>query len=152
MIGASDPLLSNDYKHLFLRDVMGRHGLFVIGVGKARERGIQMLYRFSYICERLDNWGATSSLSIGRNQRAMFRTPPPGWARATAKGHLSFWTMKVNSFVILLNLNRFARCISMRKCDSPIQLTSRYGTKFWIRCCALFLLRLPRVPCTEYHR
>jgi hypothetical protein len=55
VIDASVPVLSHDYTHLFLRDVVGRHGLIVIGVGKAGERGIEMLYRFSDICERLDN-------------------------------------------------------------------------------------------------
>jgi hypothetical protein len=57
VIDASVPLLSHDYTHLFLRDVMGRHGLIVVGVGKAGERGFQMLYRFSDICDRLEECG-----------------------------------------------------------------------------------------------
>jgi hypothetical protein len=57
VIDTSVPLLSYDYTHLFLRDVMGRHGLIVIGVGKAGERGFQMLYRFSDLCERLEKCG-----------------------------------------------------------------------------------------------
>ncbi|SEB20927.1 MULTISPECIES: hypothetical protein [Paraburkholderia] len=57
MIDASVPLLSHDYTHLYLRDVMGRRGLIVIGVGKAGERGFQMLYRFSDICDRLEECG-----------------------------------------------------------------------------------------------
>jgi hypothetical protein len=57
VIDTSVPLLSHDYAHLFLRDVMGRHGLIVIGVGRAGERGFQMLYRFSDICDRLEKCG-----------------------------------------------------------------------------------------------
>ncbi|WP_206001772.1 hypothetical protein [Paraburkholderia aromaticivorans] len=57
MIDASVPLLSHDYTHLYLRDVMGRHGLIVVGVGRAGERGFQMLYRFSDICDRLEECG-----------------------------------------------------------------------------------------------
>jgi hypothetical protein len=57
VIDPSVPLLSHDYAHLFLRDVMGRRGLIVIGVGKAGERGFQMLYRFSDICGRLEECG-----------------------------------------------------------------------------------------------
>ncbi|SAK51636.1 hypothetical protein [Caballeronia ptereochthonis] len=57
MIDVSVPLLSHDYTHLHLRDVMGRRGLIVIGVGKAGERGFQMLYRFSDICDRLEERG-----------------------------------------------------------------------------------------------
>lgn len=57
MIDTSVPLLSHDYTHLYLRDVMGRRGLIVIGVGKAGERGFQMLYRFSDICDRLEECG-----------------------------------------------------------------------------------------------
>jgi hypothetical protein len=57
VIDISVPLLSHDYAHLFLRDVMGHHGLIVIGVGKAGERGFQMLYRFSDICDRLEECG-----------------------------------------------------------------------------------------------
>jgi hypothetical protein len=57
VIDTSVPLLSHDHTHLFLRDVMGRHGLVVIGVGKAGERGFQMLFRFSDICDRLEECG-----------------------------------------------------------------------------------------------
>jgi hypothetical protein len=57
VIDTSVPLLSHDYTHLFLQDVMGRRGLIVIGVGKAGERGFQMLYRFSDICDRLEECG-----------------------------------------------------------------------------------------------
>jgi hypothetical protein len=57
VIDTSVPLLSHDYTHLFLRDVMGRRGLIVIGVGKAGERGFQMLYRFSDICDRVEDRG-----------------------------------------------------------------------------------------------
>ena len=57
MIDTSVPLLSHDYTHLFLRDVIGRRGLIVVGVGKAGERGFQMLYRFSDICDRLEACG-----------------------------------------------------------------------------------------------
>jgi hypothetical protein len=57
VIDASVPLLSHDYKHLYLRDVMGRRGLIVVGVGRAGERGFQMLYRFSDICDRLEECG-----------------------------------------------------------------------------------------------
>jgi hypothetical protein len=57
VIDTSVPLLSHDYTHLYLRDVMGNDGLIVIGVGKAGERGFQMLYRFSDICDRLEERG-----------------------------------------------------------------------------------------------
>nr|WP_218627290.1 hypothetical protein [Caballeronia sp. dw_19] len=57
VIDASVPLLSHDYTHLFLREVTGRRGLIVIGVGKTGERGFQMLYRFSDICDRLEKRG-----------------------------------------------------------------------------------------------
>lgn len=57
MIDASVPLLSHDYTHRFLRDVTGARGLIVVGVGKAGERGFQMLYRFSDICDRLEECG-----------------------------------------------------------------------------------------------
>jgi hypothetical protein len=57
VIDASVPLLSHDYTHRFLQDVMGIRGLIVIGVGKAGERGFQMLYRFSDTCDRLEERG-----------------------------------------------------------------------------------------------
>lgn len=57
MIDTSISLLSHDYTHRFLRDLMGRHGLIVIGVGRAGERGFQMLYRFSDICDSLEDCG-----------------------------------------------------------------------------------------------
>src|SRR5258708_38633466 len=37
---------------------MGVRGLIGVGVGKGGERGFQMLYRFSEICDRLEAWGA----------------------------------------------------------------------------------------------
>ena len=57
MIDTSISLLSHDYTHRFLRDLVGRRGLVVIGVGRANERGFQMLYRFSDICDRLEDCG-----------------------------------------------------------------------------------------------
>lgn len=57
VINASVSLLSHDYTHLYLRDIMGRRGLIVVGVGKSGERGFQMLYRFSDICDRLEACG-----------------------------------------------------------------------------------------------
>jgi hypothetical protein len=57
LIDTSVALLSHDYTHLYLRDLVGRRGLIVIGVGKAGERGFQMLYRFSDICDRLEECG-----------------------------------------------------------------------------------------------
>ncbi|RDK00288.1 hypothetical protein [Paraburkholderia lacunae] len=57
MISTSVPLLSHDYTHLYVRDVMGRRGLIVVGVGKSGERGFQMLYRFADICDRLEECG-----------------------------------------------------------------------------------------------
>jgi hypothetical protein len=57
VIDTSVPLLSHDYTHLFLRDVIGRRGLIVVSVGKAGERGFQMLYRFSDICDHLEECG-----------------------------------------------------------------------------------------------
>jgi len=53
MIDTRIPLLSQDYTHLLPKDLSGDMGLIVVGVGKARERGFQMLYRFSDICDRL---------------------------------------------------------------------------------------------------
>jgi hypothetical protein len=57
VIDTSVPLLAHDYTHRFLRDVVGHRGLIIIGVGKAGERGFQMLYRFSDICDRLEECG-----------------------------------------------------------------------------------------------
>jgi len=57
VIDATVPLLSHDYTHLYLRNLMGRRGLIVVGVGKSGERGFQMLYRFSDICDRLEQCG-----------------------------------------------------------------------------------------------
>lgn len=57
MIDTSISLLSHDYTHRFLRDLMGSRGLIVIGVGSAGERGFQMLYRFSDICDSLQDCG-----------------------------------------------------------------------------------------------
>jgi len=53
MIDTRIPLLSQDYTHLLPKDLSGDRGLIVVGVGKAGERGFQMLYRFSDICDRL---------------------------------------------------------------------------------------------------
>ena len=109
MIETSISLLSHDYAHRFLRDLMGRRGLIVIGVGKAGERGFQMLYRFSDICDSLEDCGinvifvyqkesarhvqdATSLFGARYRQRPclflddegrFFRTPVrPKWLRA----------------------------------------------------------------------
>lgn len=35
----------------------GDHGLIVVGVGTAGERGFQMLYRFAEVCDRLEAQG-----------------------------------------------------------------------------------------------
>jgi hypothetical protein len=53
MIDTRIPLLSQDYTHLLPKDLSGDMGLIVVGVGKARERGFKILYRFSDICDRL---------------------------------------------------------------------------------------------------
>jgi len=57
MIDTTVPLLVHDYSHQLLRDVTGKRGLLVVGVGKAGERGFQMLYRFSDIGDRLADCG-----------------------------------------------------------------------------------------------
>lgn len=60
MIDTNVDLRSHDYNRLYLNDVMGRHGLIVVGVGQGGERGFQMLYRFSDICDRLENQGVNA--------------------------------------------------------------------------------------------
>lgn len=57
MIDASAWLTSQEYAHRLLREVMGEHGLIVVGMGRAGERGFQMLYRFSDACDRLEASG-----------------------------------------------------------------------------------------------
>jgi hypothetical protein len=57
VIDASAWLTSQEYAHRLLRDVMGAHGLVVIGMGRAGERGFQMLYRFSDACDELEASG-----------------------------------------------------------------------------------------------
>jgi len=57
MIDVTVPLLLHDSSHQFLRDVTGTRGLLVIGVGKAGERGFQMLHRFSEMGDRLESCG-----------------------------------------------------------------------------------------------
>jgi hypothetical protein len=57
VIDATAPLMSHDHLYRLVRDVMGDHGLIVVGMGKAGERGFQMLYRFSDICDRLEACG-----------------------------------------------------------------------------------------------
>ena len=90
MINASVSLLSHDYTHLYLRDIMGRRGLIVVGVGKSGERGFQMLYRFSDICDRLEACGVnvifvypreSASVRPGRRTGAG-RDPSVRWAQA----------------------------------------------------------------------
>jgi hypothetical protein len=60
VIDTNVDLKSHDYKRLHLNDVMGQRGLIVIGVGRGGERGFQMLYRFSDICDRLENQGVNA--------------------------------------------------------------------------------------------
>lgn len=57
MIDPTAPLMSHDHAYRSVRDVMGRHSLIVIGMGKATERGFQMLYRFADVCDRLEACG-----------------------------------------------------------------------------------------------
>lgn len=57
MIDASAWLTSQEYAHRLLREVMGEHGLIVVGMGRAGERGFQMLYLFSDACDRLEASG-----------------------------------------------------------------------------------------------
>ena len=61
VIDTNVDLKSHDYKRLHLHDVMGEHGLIVVGVGRGGERGFQMLYRFSDICGRLENEGVNAA-------------------------------------------------------------------------------------------
>ncbi|MFK4443601.1 hypothetical protein ABH944_003979 [Caballeronia udeis] len=60
VIDTNVDLRSHDYKRLYLDDVMGSRGLIVVGVGRGGERGFQMLYRFSDICDRLENQGVNA--------------------------------------------------------------------------------------------
>jgi hypothetical protein len=53
MIDTRIPLLSQDYTHVLSKDLSGDRGLIIVGVGRSGERGFQMLYRFSEVCERL---------------------------------------------------------------------------------------------------
>lgn len=57
MIDATASLLSYDHSCRLVRDVMGDRGVIVVGVGTAGERGFQMLYRFSEMCDRLEAHG-----------------------------------------------------------------------------------------------
>ena len=57
MIDATASLLSYDHSYRLVRDVMGDRGVIVVGVGTAGERGFQMLYRFSEMCDRLEAHG-----------------------------------------------------------------------------------------------
>lgn len=56
-IEASAPLISLDYTPRFVRDLTGEHGLIVVGMGRAAERGFQMLYRFAGACGGLEAQG-----------------------------------------------------------------------------------------------
>ncbi|MEX3936544.1 hypothetical protein AB4Y32_33040 [Paraburkholderia phymatum] len=57
MIDPGAALLSYDHACRLVRDVTGDHGLIVVGVGTAGERGFQMLYRFAEVCDRLEAHG-----------------------------------------------------------------------------------------------
>jgi hypothetical protein len=57
VIDTSVALQAHDSTYRFLRDVMGNRGLIIVGVGKAGERGFQLLYRFSDMCDRLEACG-----------------------------------------------------------------------------------------------
>jgi hypothetical protein len=57
VIDTNVALQAHDSTYRFLRDVMGNRGLIVVGVGKAAERGFQLLYRFSDMCDRLEGCG-----------------------------------------------------------------------------------------------
>jgi hypothetical protein len=57
VIDTNVELRSHDHKRLLLRDIVGQQGLIAVGVGRGGERGFQMLYRFSDICDRLDDQG-----------------------------------------------------------------------------------------------
>lgn len=56
-IDVTAPLMSHDHVYRLVRDAMGDRGLIVIGMGKASERGFQMLYRFADVCDRLEACG-----------------------------------------------------------------------------------------------
>lgn len=51
------PLISLDYTPRFVRDLTGERGLIVVGMGRAAERGFQMLYRFASACGGLETQG-----------------------------------------------------------------------------------------------
>jgi hypothetical protein len=53
MIDTRIPLLSQDYTYVLSKDLSGDRGLIIVGVGRSGERGFQMLYRFSEVCDRL---------------------------------------------------------------------------------------------------
>lgn len=57
MIDVNAWLTSHEYAHRLVHEVTGKHGLIVVGVGRASERGFQMLYRFSDVCDRLEARG-----------------------------------------------------------------------------------------------
>lgn len=57
VIDATASLMPHDQLYRQIRDVMGDHGLIVVGMGKAAERGFEMLYRFSDICDHLEACG-----------------------------------------------------------------------------------------------
>ncbi|MFC0400409.1 hypothetical protein [Paraburkholderia rhizosphaerae] len=57
MIDVSAPLMSHNHLYRHVRDVVGVRGLAVVGVGRAGERGFQMLYRFADACDRLEACG-----------------------------------------------------------------------------------------------
>lgn len=51
------PLISLDYTPKLVADLMGERGLVVVGMGRAAERGFQMLYRFAGACGNLETLG-----------------------------------------------------------------------------------------------
>ncbi|GAB7524196.1 hypothetical protein [Paraburkholderia sp. 2C] len=57
MIDISVPLMSHNHLYRHVRDLTGVRGLVVVGIGKAGERGFQMLYRFADMCDRLEACG-----------------------------------------------------------------------------------------------
>lgn len=57
MMDVDVPLLTHDNRNLLLRDVSGERGLVAVGVGRAAERGFQMLHRFAASCNELEAAG-----------------------------------------------------------------------------------------------
>src|SRR5215469_539018 len=57
MIDVDIPLVTHDSRRLLLRDVSGERGLVAVGVGRAGERGFQMLHRFVASCDWLEAAG-----------------------------------------------------------------------------------------------